>query len=250
MSEGVASSASGRVKAIQGWLNARVDTRLGRLGLEWFKAYFVASRNSGCAATIYSTLSVIPAALVAITFFHSSSDSSTAFAERLVTHLKLTGSTASLVHDTFGSTFSNKLAATVTVAISFLFWGLGVGQIFRDVYARAWGIDGSSAVDQGLYAIFFFVVAGAITLALVASAQLRTQGWLVLIPAWIVGSTIFWLWTPRFLLHRKIKLRALLPGALLASIVLGGATATGPLFLGPPLNQNGRHSARSAWLSP
>ena len=45
---------------------------------------------------------------------------------------------------------------------------------------------------------------------------------------------------PSLLLHRRIGLRALLPGALLASVVLGGAMATSPLFLAAPLNQNGK----------
>ena len=69
----------------------------------------------------------------------------------------------------------------------------------------------------------------------------------MLVPVWLVGSTVFWLWTPRFLLHRKIGLRALLPGALLAAVVLGGATATSPLFLAArdERERQGR-SARSA----
>jgi uncharacterized BrkB/YihY/UPF0761 family membrane protein len=45
---------------------------------------------------------------------------------------------------------------------------------------------------------------------------------------------------PRFLLHRTIALRALLPGALLATVVLGGATATTPFFLPATLNANGK----------
>ena len=51
---------------------------------------------------------------------------------------------------------------------------------------------------------------------------------------------IFWLWTPRFLLHRKISLRSLLPGALLATFVVGGTIATSPLWIGPTLNQNAK----------
>ena len=34
-----------RVKALQDCLTGRVDTRLGRLALQWFRAYFAASRN-------------------------------------------------------------------------------------------------------------------------------------------------------------------------------------------------------------
>ena len=56
----------------------------------------------------------------------------------------------------------------------------------------------------------------------------------------MVASTAFWLLVPSLLLHRKIGLRALLPGALLASVVLGGTIATSPLFLAAPLNQNGK----------
>lgn len=96
-----------------------------------------------------------------------------------------------------------------------MLWGIGIGQIYQDVYARAWGITVGSAADQGLSAIFFFVFTGAIALVVVAGARLRDIGWLVLLPVRLVGSTVFWLWMPRFLLHRRIALRALLAGALL-----------------------------------
>ena len=163
-----------------------------------------------------------------------------AFAAHLISHLKLTGSTASLVQDTFGSASANKLAATITVLISALLWGIGIGQIYQDVYARAWGIKVGSAADQALFVIFFFVFTGAVALVVVSGGELRDTGWLVLLPVWLLGSTVFWLWVPRFLLHRKIGLRALLPGALLATLVLGGASATAPFFLPATVNANGK----------
>ena len=240
MSNAERAAGGGRIKAVQDWLGRRADTSLGRLALQWFRGYFDASRNSGCAVTIYSSLSVLPAVLVAIAYFHPSQSDANVFAERLITHLKLDGATASLVHDTFGSASANALAASIAVLISFLLWGIGLGQIYQDVYARAWGIKVGSAADQALFAIFFFVLSGAIALAVYSAAGLRDRGWLVLVPVWLIGSTVFWLWVPRFLLHRKIRLRALLPGALLASIVLGGTTATSPLFLAAPMNENGK----------
>ena len=225
---------------MQDWLRGRADTRLGRLALQWFRAYFAASRNSGCAVTVYSTLSVLPAALVAVAVFHSSGSDTNAFVTDLISHLKLTGSTASLVQDTFGSASANKLAATITVLISALIWGIGIGQIYQDVYARAWGIKVGSAADQALFAIFFFVFTGAVALVVVSGGELRDTGSLVLLPVWLLGSTIFWLWVPRFLLHRSIGLRALLPGALLATLVLGGASAATPFFLPATVNANGK----------
>ena len=230
----------GRVEAIQDWLRRRADTPLGRLALQWFRGYFAASRNSGCAATIYSSLSVLPAALVAVAYFLLFESSENVFAQRLVTHLKLTGSTATLVEQTFGTASSNALAATVAVVITFLVWGIGIGQIYQDVYARAWGIKVGSIADQGLFALFFFVLTGAIALAVSSAARLRNDGLLVLVPVWLVASIAFWLVVPRMLLHRKIGLRALLPGAVMATIVIGGCVATSPFFLAAPLNQNGK----------
>lgn len=228
-----------RVRKLQSWLVGRTDTSLGRLALDWFKRYFEASKNSGCAITVYSSLSVLPAALVVASLVHSASDTN-AYAQRLITHLKLTGATASLVESTFGSASSNRLAATITVAVSALMWGIGIGQLYQDVYARAWRLKVGSVADQGLFVIFFFVFAGSIALFAIAAESLGNHGLLALLPAWLVGSIVFWLWVPWFLLHRKVALRALLPGAVLATIVLGGLVAVSPLFLAAPLNANGR----------
>jgi membrane protein len=235
-----AGAERGRVRKMQAWLGRRADTRLGRLGLQWFRAYFKASRNSACAASIYSSLSVLPGALVAVAFFHLTASDSNAFADRLISHLELDTTTAGIVRDTFASASSNALAATITVVIGFLLWGIGIGQIYQDVYARAWRIKVGSIADQGRFAVFFFVVTGGVGLAIVSAERLRETGWLAVLPVWLVASTVFWLWVPRFLLHGKIGYRALLPGALLATVVLGGACATSPLFVGESLSANGR----------
>jgi hypothetical protein len=240
MSSADPTTRGSRARSIQDWLARRADSPVGRLSLQWFRAYFAASRNSGCAVTIYSALSVFPAVLVFLAYFHPSGGSTNVFADHLIDHLNLNGSTASLVHDAFGSASSNALAATVATAVSFLLWGIGIGQIYQDVYSRAWGIKVGSMADQGLFAIFFFVLSGAAALAIIASTEFQTTGWLFLIPAWIVGSVVFWLWVPRFLLHRQVGLRALFPGALLASLLLGGTAATSPLFLAAPLNSNAK----------
>jgi hypothetical protein len=229
-----------RLSAVADWLRSRADTSLGRLSLLWFRRYFEASRNSGAAAAAYVTLSVLPAALVVIAFFNLAKGDDNAFAERLITHLNLDGSTASLVHDLFGTTANNVLAASVTAVIGFLVWGISIGQIYQDIYARAWRIHVGSAADQVLFTIWFFVLSGLIALAIVAGSELRTARWLAVLPVWIAGSTVFWLWTPRFLLHRRISARSLLPGALLATFVVGGTIATSPLWIGPTLNQNAK----------
>jgi membrane protein len=235
------ASSGSRVRGVQNWLRGRAETSLGRLALQWFRAYFAASRNSGCAIAIYSALSALPAALVFVAVFYVPGGDANVFAQHLVDHLNLTGSTAKLVKDTFGSTSSNAIAASLTMAITFLLWGIGIGQLYQDVYARAWKVSVGSPADQGLYAIFFFVFAGSLALVLAAQAELGDTGRrAILVPAWLLGSMVFWVAVPHFLLHRKIGLRALLPGAVLATIVLGGTAATSPLFLSATFTANGK----------
>src|SRR5436853_1162894 len=183
-----------RVQRVLDSLRRRSDTPLGRLALQWFRAYFAASRNTGCAISIYASLSVLPAALVFVAAIYAPGGSVNVFAEHLVDHLSLTGDTAKLVQGTFGSASSNALAASVTMVVTFLLWGIGIGQLYQDVYARAWDVKVGSAADQLLYAIFFFVFAAALTLVLVAQSELGDTGrWAVLVPVWLLGSLAFWL---------------------------------------------------------
>ena len=229
-----------RLAAAQDWLRGRTDSGLGRLVLLWFRRYFESSRNSGSAATTYITLSVLPTALVIVAIFNLAKGDENAFADRLISHMNLSGSTASVVHDLFGTTANNVLAASVTIVIGFLLWGLSIGQQYQDLYARAWRIHAGTAADQLRFTIWFFVFSGLIALMTVSAAGLRAAGWLALLPAWIAGSMVFWLWTPRFLLHRQVSFRSLLPGALLATFVVGGTVATSPLWIGPTLDQNAK----------
>jgi hypothetical protein len=234
-------SARGRASAVQQWLVKRADTPIEHLGVLWFRRYFEASRNSGCAATLYGFLSVGPLLLAATGVLHAAGSNTTAFAERLVEHNDLTGQTASLVSATFGTAAQNAVAASVTAVIGFLLWGIGIGQIYQDVYARAWGVQARTLSDQVRFTVWFFVLSGLLGLFVLFSGDLKDFGWYALAPIWLVMSTAFWLWTGHYLLHGAIGLRPLLPGALLASLLVGGAIATSRFFLGPWLNSDGQH---------
>jgi hypothetical protein len=229
---------SSRLAAAQDWLSRRADTRVGRLVLLWVHRYFEASRNSGAAASLYIAIAVLPTALVIVSFFNLARDSDNAFADRLITHMHLEGPTARLVSDLFGTTQDNLLAASVTVVLGFLIWGLSIGQLYQGVYARAWRIEAGRAADQVLFTVWFFVLSALIALVTTAGSEVGRGGWFAALPAWIAGSLLFWLWTPRFLLRRRIALRALMPGALLATFVIGGTIVTAPLWIGPTLDQN------------
>jgi hypothetical protein len=231
----------GRALAVQQWLARRADTPIMRLALQWFRRYFEASQNSGSAATIYIFLSVGPLLLAALGLFHAAGRNTTAFAESVVHHQHLTGASAHLVRETFGTAANNALAATVVAVIGFLTTGIGVGQIYQDVYARAWRTHVRTLSDQLRFTIWFFVLSGLLGLFFAFAATLRHIGWAATVPVWLVVSTAFWLWTPSYLLHREVALRPLLPGALLATLLIGCANVASPLFLGSSLNSDGRH---------
>ena len=230
----------GRASAVQQWLARHADTPLERLGLQWFRRYFEASQNSGAAATIFLFLSVGPLLLAVTGLLHAAGRKTNVLSRRLIEHQHLSGETAHLVRETFGTVANNALGASVVAVIGFLLWGIGIGQIYQDVYARAWRIRVRTLSDQARFTIWFFVLCGVVGLFFVFAGTVKRSGWAVTIPIWLLVSTAFWLWTPSYLLHRAVSVRALLPGALLASLVIGGTTALSPLFLGPSLNSDGR----------
>jgi len=227
-----------RVGSIRDWLARQTDSWVGRLSFLWFKRYMQASKNSGASTTAYFMLSVVPTALVAIAFFGEAGGDVNALAERLITHLHLTGSTADIVRQTFGTTANNAVAATIAVVISFLFWGIGIGQLYRDVYVRAWRVETAQASDQALFTVWYFVTCGLLGLMLVVTTETAASSRALFIPLWFAAAILYWIWTPRFLLHGKIPTRKLLPGAVLGAFVLGGTIGTSPLWMGPTFNQN------------
>jgi membrane protein len=230
-----------RVQRILEWGRRRSEHKLVRLGLQWFKSYLAASRNSACAISIYSCLSVVPAALMFIAVVYKGSGDVNVFAQHLVDHLHLTGDTATLVQQTFGSASSNALAASIATVVSFLLWGIGIGQIYQNVYAKAWEIEVGSLADQALYTIFFFVLSAATAGVVIAQSELGRGGNLAaLFVVEIVGSLVFWLMVPYYLLHRQIGYRKLLPGALMCTILIVGTMTVAPLFLPATLAANGR----------
>jgi uncharacterized BrkB/YihY/UPF0761 family membrane protein len=229
-----------RVARIRDWLGRQSESWVGRLSFLWFKRYMQASKNSGSATTAYFMLSVFPTALVAIAFFGKAGGNANALAQRLIEHMHLKGDVATIVQQTFGTTANNLAAASIAVVISFLFWGIGIGQLYRDLYMRAWRVDTARASDQALFTIWYFVTCSLVGLMFVATTETASSSRALFIPVWLAAATVYWLWTPRFLLHREVPTRKLLPGALLAAFVIGGTVGTAPLWMGPTLNQNAK----------
>lgn len=226
-----------RVGRIRDWLARQQNSRVGRLSFLLFRRYLEASKNSGAATTAYFMLSILPTALAAIAVFGKAGGDVNALASRMITRMHLTGNTAEIVSQTFGTTANNALAATFVVVFGFWFWGMGIGQLYRDLYERAWHVETAQSNDQILFIIWYFVTCGVLGVMFLATTTgFGASHRVAFIPLWLCLSLAFWLWTPRFLLHKKIATRRLLPGAVVGAVVLGGTIGTAPLWMAPTVN--------------
>lgn len=98
--------------------------------------------------------------LAAVGLFHAAGRNTNAFARRLIEHDHLSGHTARLVSGTFATASQNARAASAVAVIGFLLWGIGIGQIYQDLYARAWRIQVRTLSDQARFTIPYFVLSG------------------------------------------------------------------------------------------
>jgi uncharacterized BrkB/YihY/UPF0761 family membrane protein len=185
-------------------------------------------------------LSVGPLVLAAAGLFHAAGSDTNAFATRLIDHQQLSGETARLVQDTFGSSSDNALAASALAVIGFLTWGIGNRADLPGCLRTSVARTRPHTVRPARFTIWFFVLSGILGLFIVFAGSLNTAGWAAVVPVWLVASSTFWLWTPRYLLRRQVGLPQLLPGAVLASVLIGGATATSRFYLGHGLSSDGR----------
>ena len=145
--------------------------------------YSEASRNSASAATIYLFLSVAPLLLAATGLFHAAGGDANVVARRLIEHQHLTGGTARLLSESFGSASRNALAASVGGIVGFLIWGVAMGadlpRRLRPSLAR---IEVRTLSDQSRFAISFFVVSGLLGLYFAFAGTVHKSGWVVAVP--------------------------------------------------------------------
>ena len=86
--------------------------------------------------------------------------------------MKLDGTTANLVHDLFGTTSNNLLAATLTIVPSCSEGSRSANSTRTS--RRVWRIHVGSVAEQLLFTIWFFVTSGLIALMTVSAG--RSEG--------------------------------------------------------------------------
>jgi hypothetical protein len=216
------------------------DSKAGSLALGYVRRYGESSRNSVSALVINAFMSVVPALLAVYAIAGLSIHSQNSLARHLIYDLHLRGPTAALVARAFGTVASNAAAATLFSVLMFAVFGLPVGKILQDFYARAWRVSVGSPTDQWRFAVWFVAVTIMMGLQLSEEALISATGVELFIPAWFVLFLLFAWWTPYFLLHGRIEPRRLFLGALTVAASSAVAVVLSQLLVGAWINDNGR----------
>jgi membrane protein len=198
----------------------------------WFRRYRAANGQLyAVLLTAYVFITVLPATLVIATYVDNDP---AGLADRVVHRLNLHGSTAALFRDVLTGAGQNQLGATLLAVANVVIFGLGIGRVLQLAHSRSWGIDLSAnwLTDQMRYVAALLVLLGLLALYVLQTRVLRGQpSWIewALLPLWAVAVLGYFVWMPRELLHRRVSLRDVLPGAIFTTLALVGMRAISSL---------------------
>jgi membrane protein len=207
------------------WLERQDPVTRKGAAIGWFRRYQAADGQLfALLLTAYMFVTLLPVCVVVSGYLYKDP---TTLADRLIHRLGLSGTTATLIHDILTGAATNKFGSTLIAIGSAVLFGLGIGRVLQITHARSWRIDLGKArlTDQTRYAATLFLLLGMLIVYLVQSKLLDGQpswiGWL-LIPVWLAALLAFFTWVPRMLLHNRVSVRAVLPGAVFTVLALIG----------------------------
>lgn len=186
------------------------------------------------AVTLAAFLSLFPLLLLltaAVGFFAAGDVALAADATR---ELGLQGDAARLVTDAIAAAEQNRRTASVVGIVGLLSSALGVVAALQHAYDSVWQVKGRGLKDK-LYGLAWLVGAA---LLFAASFALTTVVQFLPGPAWPVGvalglavSVALFLWTSQVLVNLDVPWRALLPGAVVASVGFEVLKAVGGIYV-------------------
>ena len=210
-------TATGLVERGERWAAAQDPaTRLG-VGTHWVRRYRQADGQLyAVLLAAYFFLTVLPVTVVQASYVSGNPD---AFAARISHRLELTGPPAHFLNSVLVGAGKDQLVAVIVAIANIAIFGLGFGRVLQLAHARIWGLALQTRItDQGRY---LSVLLALMWLTCVAMLQLRyvgdtptLAGW-ALDAAWLVVLVAYFVWAPRLLLHRRVDIRDLLPGAVI-----------------------------------
>jgi len=219
-SHGIAVADRGKAWADQQQPSSRTGAVIG-----WVTRYREADGQLyAVLVTAYIFVTVLPFLVVLETLLYRDP---AALSDHLIKRLHLTGPTAALVAQVIGGASANKFGSALIAVGSILVAGLGYGRVLQLAHARSWRIPAQKGMvtDQLRYFTSLLVLLGLLALYLVQSKLLSGRpawiGW-ALTPIWIAIILGYFVWLPRLLLHNRVSVRDVLPGAVLTTVALIG----------------------------
>lgn len=226
-------------RGAQEWTERQDRGSRAGVAIGWFERYRESDGQlSALLLSAYLFVTVIPAALAVGSYVGNDPE---ALADRLVKRLDLSGATAKLAREVLAGAGGHQLTATLIAVVSLITFGLGISRTLQLIYGRAWRIEARRFVvtDQLRYVAWLLAFLGLSLLYVIQSALLTDApswiGW-ALTPLWLAAVVGFLVWTPIFLLHGRLTVRDVLPGALFATAGLGALRLLSSLELTNWLN--------------
>jgi membrane protein len=207
------------------WVESQDPVSRKGAAITWVRRYRLADGELyALLITAYMFMTLLPALLVLSSYVENDPHS---LADHMTRRLGLTGSTASLFHDVLLGVGERKVGATIIAIGDLALFGAGFGRALQLAHSRAWQVSLGKPVlsDQLRYiAALFGLVALLLLFVVQASALSEQPGWIswAVTPGWLLIVIAYFVWMPHSLLHGRVPVRRLLPGAVLAALGIVG----------------------------
>lgn len=157
------------------------------------------------------------------------------FPQWAVAGLGLSGRAATAVNSLFGPT-KRVLSTTTALSLAGLaVFGLSFVSVVQTGLARVWELPAARLLSVWRQAVWLAVMTGLVVVGADLVALLH-DGWFITTLRWCAtagGATLFFWWSPRFLLEGRVPWRALLPGAVLTVLGLVGLRLFSAVIFSP-----------------
>ena len=183
---------------------------------------FSADRAGNLAAAIgmRAFLALFPIVVLCIAVIGLFVGDATAFADRVVSALGLSGDAAKLITDATRTAQHTKVASSIIGIVGLLWTGTGLAAAITDTWNQVWKIPGGTLRGRlvgvgwlaggGVLAVVGFGATGLVS----GSGELAVVG----IVGGLAVDTLLFLWTAWILPARRIRVRAMLPAAFFGGV--------------------------------
>jgi membrane protein len=204
------------------WIEGGDETSRRNLARSWWRSYRgIDGPLQSLLLTTYVFLGVVPAMLVLENYLERNP---AALANHLVTRYDLNSAVGSMLRGILVSDKQHELGSALFAIVTTLLFGVGFGRVLQLVYARAWGLELRERVsDQGRFWLVLLALFGLVALLFVQTAEIAGHpAWAnrAIAPGWIALLFGFFVWAPRYLTHKRLAPRDLVPSAALTALGL------------------------------